>query len=106
MSPQLRSTLTKVLAAHYHGESDPKYVIGALICIAAEPTFATKLAVEAIRLGKKMLCELLEGEGDFLELIRNPKNRAVVQELSLAHSYCLRRSNGKNQEPLLADIGE
>jgi len=106
MSPQLRSILAKVIDARYYGRSDPHFVVGALVLIAGEPTFATKLAVEAIRLAKKMLCEVLEGEGDFLELIRNPKNRAVVQEWSLAHSYCIRRSNGRNTTPLLADIDE
>jgi hypothetical protein len=106
MSPQLRSILAKVIDARYHGKNDPKYVIGALVCIASEPTFSTKLAVESIRTAKKMLFEALDGPGDFWERMKDPAKRAVAEQWSLSVSYSIRRANGKNQEPLLADIGE
>jgi hypothetical protein len=106
MSPQLTATLRKVLAVHYHGKDEPKYVIGALVMIAAEPTFTTKLAVESIRTAKKMFLEAMEGTGEFREWMKNPTKRAIVEQWSLSHSYSIRRSNGRNQEPLLAEADE
>ncbi len=106
MSPQLHLILAKVLGAHYRGKHDPKYLIGALIRIAGEPTFTTKLAVESLRAARKMLCEALVGEGTLLEAVKDPRNGAIVQEWSLAHSYSLRRSNGRDTVPLLVEEDE
>ena len=103
MSPQLTATLRKVLAAHYRGKDDPKYLIGGLIRIAGEPTFTTKLAVESLRAARKMLGEALVGEGTLQEAVQDPRNGAIIQEWSLANSYCLRRSNGRDPIPLLVE---
>ena len=106
MTPQLRSVLAKVLEVRYHGKDDSKYVIGALVCIAAEPMFPVKLAVESMRAAKKMLYEALNGTGDLSEWMKDPTKRAIAEQYSLAHSWSIRRSSGRNQEPLLPDIDE
>lgn len=106
MSPHLAATLRKVLAVHYYGKDDLKFVMGALVKIAAEPAFPTKLAVESIRAAKKILYEALNGSGDLSEWMKDPAKRAFIEQWSLSHSYSIRRSNGKNQKPLLADIDE
>ena len=103
MSPQLAATLRKVLAVHYRGQNDPKYVIGALVRIAGEPTFSIKLGIESIRAARKMFGEALVGEGTLMEAVRDPRNGAIIQEWSLANSYCLRRSNGRDPIPLLVE---
>lgn len=103
MSPQLRSILTKVLEAHYRGDRDPKYVIAALIRIAAEPTFCTKLAVESLRAATKKLCEELGDPVDFTEAIRDPRKSAVLEQYSIARSSAIRRSNGRDPIPLLVE---
>ncbi len=106
MSPQLTAALRKVLTVHYYGKDEPKYVMGALVMIAAEPTFPTKLAVESIRAAKKILYEALNGSGDFSEWMKDPAKRAIVEQYSLAHSWSIRRSNGRNTTPLLPDSDE
>jgi hypothetical protein len=106
MSPQLRSVLAKVLDVHYRGKDEPKFVIGALVRIAGEPTFSIRLGIESIRAARKLLCDSLVGEGDFLEVIQDPKNRAVVEQWSLASSYCIRRSSGRDTIPLLVEEDE
>jgi hypothetical protein len=103
MSPQLHSILAKVLDLHYAGKSDPEYVIGALVRIAGEPTFSLKLGIESIRAARQMLSEALVGNGNFLEAIRDRRNRAVIQEWSLAQSACIRRSSGRDPIPLLGE---
>ena len=103
MSPQLRSVLARVLDTHYRGKRDTRYVIGALVRIAGEPTFTTKLAVEAIRAARKMLCEALQGPGDFSELMRDPTKHGIVEEWSMSHSDANRRSSGRNPIPLLVE---
>jgi hypothetical protein len=106
MSPQLRSVLAKVLDTHYRGRRDTRYVIGGLVLIAGEPTFATKLAVEAIRAARKMLCEALEGPGDFSEWMKDATKQGIVEEWAISNSNANRRSSGRNPVPLLADSDE
>jgi hypothetical protein len=103
MSPQLRSILARVLDTHYRGKRDTRYVVGASVRIAGEPNFAIKLAVEAIRTARKMLCEALQGPGDFSELMRDPTKRGIVEEWSMSNSEANRRSSGRNPIPLLAE---
>jgi hypothetical protein len=103
MSPQLRSVLARVLDTHYRGKRDTRYVVGALVRIAGEPNFTTKLAVEAIRAARKMLCEALEGPGDFSELMRDPTKQGIVEEWALSNSDANRRSSGRNRVPLLGE---
>jgi hypothetical protein len=103
MSPQLRSVLAKVLDAHYGGENDAKYVIAALVKVAGEPVFTTRLGVEAIRAARKKLFETLGGQGTFSDWMKDPTKRAIVEQVSLATSYCRRRSSGRNPTPLLVE---
>jgi hypothetical protein len=106
MSPQLHSVLAKVLDEHYRGDRDPKYVIAALIRIAAEPSFATKLSVESLRAAAKQLREELGDPVDFTDAIRDPRKSAILEQYSIARSSAIRRSNGRDPIPLLVEEDE
>jgi hypothetical protein len=106
MSPQLRSVVAKVLKAHYRGQDDLKFVIGGLLKIAGEPEFETKLAVEAMRLAKKQLCEALRGPGTFSEWMQDPAKQAIAEQVALSVSYSNRRSSGRDPVPLLVEEDE